>query len=399
VMGVVGKNKGKAIIDKYLAAGEESPEEIHFYDDLKKNTDEVEAAVAGQVPAELHVYGPGEFAHDEADPERPNKSFDASEDLDPRGISERKRISSDPILGYPKTLDVGESMLRSLVRNQLIREWDIMHALMSSPENAIQGLYQFFRDDVFGPTQQERLKRTGDDKIIDRYQTFIGTLHLTPEYKLVWENYKQAQRRHSSMDSDFDRARDIQHPVGRAFNKLKSKLMMKLEEMERTLSPENRDLWKPSIDQERESFEKIFSNWYAGKMTTGRVLGLLDPRGIVESRRRGRGISEAGEMFAGRDLEQLQTSEFLAALETAEMDLEDAGCPEDSEARVITFEAMEMIDRGRERPGYNTSALVPIANDVISAIRECEHIDTQTAESIAKDLEAALDRTQEVDRY
>jgi len=98
VMGVVGQNKGTAIINKFLAAGKEPPEEIHFYDDLKKNTDEVEAAVAGQVPAELHVYGPGEFAHDEADPERPNKSFDAVDDYDPRGISERKRISSDPIL-------------------------------------------------------------------------------------------------------------------------------------------------------------------------------------------------------------------------------------------------------------------------------------------------------------
>jgi len=98
VMGVVGQNKGTAIINKYLAAGEDSPEEIHFYDDLKKNTDEVEAAVAGQVPAELHVYGPGEFAHDEADPERPNKSFDASEDLDPRGISERRRRESAMIM-------------------------------------------------------------------------------------------------------------------------------------------------------------------------------------------------------------------------------------------------------------------------------------------------------------
>lgn len=98
VMGVVGKNKGKAIIDKYLAAGQEPPEEIHFYDDLKKNTDEVETAVAGQVPAELHIYGPGEFAHDEADPENPNKSFPGNEEIDTRGVSETRRISSDPIL-------------------------------------------------------------------------------------------------------------------------------------------------------------------------------------------------------------------------------------------------------------------------------------------------------------
>jgi hypothetical protein len=98
VMGVTGQNKGLAIIKKYLASDEEAPEEIHFYDDLKKNTDEVEGAVAQKVPSELHIYGPGEFAHDEADPERPNKSFPASGDVDTRGASESKRISSDPIL-------------------------------------------------------------------------------------------------------------------------------------------------------------------------------------------------------------------------------------------------------------------------------------------------------------
>jgi len=301
--------------------------------------------------------------------------------------------------GYPKTLDIGEATLRSVVREEILREWDLLHALMMSPESSLQGLYQFFRDDVFGPTQQERLKRTGDDKIIDRYQTFIGTLHMTPEYKLVWENYKQAQRRHSSMDSDFDRARDIQHPVGRAFNKLKSKVMMKLDEMEKTMSPENRDLWKPSIDQERESFEKIFNNWYTGKMTTGRVLGLLDPRGIVESRRRGNRVSEAGEMFAGRDLEQLQTTEFLTALETAEMDLEDAGCPADSDARVFAFEAMEMIERARERPGYSVKMIVPIAQQAIDAIMSCPKVDKYVAQRVANDLETALDRAQEVDRF
>lgn len=75
VMGVTGQNKGLAIINKYVKNDEEAPEEIHFYDDLKKNTDEVEDAVAEKVPSELYIYGPGEFAHDEADPEHPNKAF------------------------------------------------------------------------------------------------------------------------------------------------------------------------------------------------------------------------------------------------------------------------------------------------------------------------------------
>lgn len=97
VLGVVGKNKGDEII-KTFVANQDPPKEIHFYDDLQKNTDEVEAAVAKKVPSELHIYGPGEFAHGEADPERPNKSFDAEEGIDTRGASESRRLRNDPIL-------------------------------------------------------------------------------------------------------------------------------------------------------------------------------------------------------------------------------------------------------------------------------------------------------------
>lgn len=74
VLGVTGQNKGDAIINKFMKRPD-PPEEIHFYDDLVKNTSEVEAAVAEKVPAELFIYGPGEFAHGEADPDRPTKSF------------------------------------------------------------------------------------------------------------------------------------------------------------------------------------------------------------------------------------------------------------------------------------------------------------------------------------
>ena len=74
VLGVTGKNKGNEIINQFFS-GDDPPEEVHFYDDLKKNTDEVEAAVGGKVPSELFVYGPGEFDHGEADPHIPNKAF------------------------------------------------------------------------------------------------------------------------------------------------------------------------------------------------------------------------------------------------------------------------------------------------------------------------------------
>ena len=300
--------------------------------------------------------------------------------------------------GYPKTLDIGESALRSIIRSHILREWEIGQALMSSPESIIDAVTGFFGD-MFGPTEEERLKKTGDAQVIDEYQTFLGTLHMTPEYKMVWENYKKAQRRHASMDRDFDRARDIRHPVGRAFNKLKSKLMMKLDELEETLSPENRDLWKSSVDESRAEFEKIFNDWYLRKITTGRVLAMLDPRGVVESRRRGRKLSEGGEMVAGRDLAQLQTSEFLAALETAHMDLEDAGCQPTSDAYTLTLQAMDDIDAMREDPTYDTRSLIEIGDEVVEAIRSCPQIDRGAAERIAGDIADALTRTQELDRF
>lgn len=97
VLGVVGKNKGEEIIKNFIK-GRNSPEEIHFYDDLRKNTEEVENAVAEKTPSELHIYGPGEFAHGEADPENPNRSFDSVEKLETRRASESRRIRKHPIL-------------------------------------------------------------------------------------------------------------------------------------------------------------------------------------------------------------------------------------------------------------------------------------------------------------
>jgi hypothetical protein len=74
VLGVQGQNKGNEIIKKFFAGKpeEQQPEEVHFYDDLSKNTKEVEAALADKVPAETFIYGPGEFAHGGADPNKPN---------------------------------------------------------------------------------------------------------------------------------------------------------------------------------------------------------------------------------------------------------------------------------------------------------------------------------------
>lgn len=83
VLGVQGANKGNEIINKFFSSRspEKQPDEIHFYDDLSKNTEEVDTAVSGKVPAETFIYGPGEFAHGEADPENPSKATPANPEL------------------------------------------------------------------------------------------------------------------------------------------------------------------------------------------------------------------------------------------------------------------------------------------------------------------------------
>jgi hypothetical protein len=93
VLGVQGANKGDEIIKKFFSsrAPDEQPDEVHFYDDLSKNTEEVDAAVSGKVPAETFIYGPGEFAHDEADPNSPNKSTPANPEL----VAKRDEESGD----------------------------------------------------------------------------------------------------------------------------------------------------------------------------------------------------------------------------------------------------------------------------------------------------------------
>ncbi len=81
VYGVSGQNKGKKIADTFIKGNPNPPKEIHFYDDLSKNTKEVEDFIQAdkEIPSELFIYGPGEFAHNEADPNKPNKKIPAKQ--------------------------------------------------------------------------------------------------------------------------------------------------------------------------------------------------------------------------------------------------------------------------------------------------------------------------------
>lgn len=87
VFGVSGGDKGGKIKQHFVDVAD-PPEEVHFYDDLSKNTKDVESALAGKIPAELFVYGPGEFAHGQADANNPKDSFPAAEEKDKKKSSE-----------------------------------------------------------------------------------------------------------------------------------------------------------------------------------------------------------------------------------------------------------------------------------------------------------------------
>jgi len=79
VFGVSGGDKGGKIKSHFVDVSD-PPEEIHFYDDLSKNTSDVKSAIASQTPAELFIYGPGEFAHGEADAKSPSEAFPPAEE-------------------------------------------------------------------------------------------------------------------------------------------------------------------------------------------------------------------------------------------------------------------------------------------------------------------------------
>lgn len=79
VIGVSGKNKGEEIIKKFSDFVE--PEEIHFYDDLSKNTTDVSKSLKNPTinpkadDVEVFIYGPGDFEEGQANSEIPTKKI------------------------------------------------------------------------------------------------------------------------------------------------------------------------------------------------------------------------------------------------------------------------------------------------------------------------------------
>lgn len=88
VFGVTGGDKGDKIKSHFIDVGD-PPEEVHFYDDLSRNTDAVKGAIAQKTDSELFIYGPGEFAHGDADANEPSESFPPAEDKKSTGKTQQ----------------------------------------------------------------------------------------------------------------------------------------------------------------------------------------------------------------------------------------------------------------------------------------------------------------------
>lgn len=77
VIGVKGVNKGEELIKK-LDQLKPEPEEIHFYDDLSKNTTQVADELKKQTDKEVYIYGPGHFDKGEVDVNKPDRKLAAA---------------------------------------------------------------------------------------------------------------------------------------------------------------------------------------------------------------------------------------------------------------------------------------------------------------------------------
>lgn len=75
VVGTTGGDKGQILYHKAVASKpeEEKPEELHFYDDLSKNINNVHQTLGGKINQDLYLYGPGDFESGAADVNRPSK--------------------------------------------------------------------------------------------------------------------------------------------------------------------------------------------------------------------------------------------------------------------------------------------------------------------------------------
>lgn len=75
VVGTTGGDKGQILYNKAVKEKPDNkkPEEIHFYDDLSKNTNNVIQTLGGKVDQDLYVYGPGEFYTGQANVNIPSK--------------------------------------------------------------------------------------------------------------------------------------------------------------------------------------------------------------------------------------------------------------------------------------------------------------------------------------
>jgi len=100
-------------------------------------------------------------------------------------------------------------------------------------------------------------------------------------------------------------------------------------------------------------------------------------------------LREAGEMFWGRDAVLMQLSKASNAIETALMDMEDAGCPGDSFAHSHLETSLDDLEKAGRLgdTGMVYDEIVKILHSAQTAARNCREIDRETAYRVARDID------------
>jgi hypothetical protein len=171
---------------------------------------------------------------------------------------------------------ITESQLRAVIREEILREQKITESYRIPPQGTLDAVIDAIKD-LFRPSDEKRLSRAGDDRVLRDLTNELGTFHRTPEYKVAWENYKTLQRQHRSMDTN--------PSIEKSLARLKERMYQGYDTAEASLSQENRDIWGPGLDFSRRCMDKLWRAFENRKITAGGLLGMLDPAGIVESKR------------------------------------------------------------------------------------------------------------------
>lgn len=180
VIGTAGGDKGKILYDKAVASKPENdkPEEIHFYDDLSKNTNNIVQTLGNKVDQDVYVYGPGDFASGQASVNRPSKVL-----LGRRRFKEFvEAVLAYDALGYggtdPSWISDKKDILRKMYKEEPRKA---MHQLKAWYNQVVdRNFIQSVTTIHYGEAQYI------DKEIVDKPQDISCIGYLNPPYKNLW---------------------------------------------------------------------------------------------------------------------------------------------------------------------------------------------------------------------